>query len=116
VGWEERGGGEMNKSIWGETWTKLRPYVYPAWLTYELGLRSLKYTKSVHEFLEDNHEIISQHIGRFGNQLINLVSTGATFITTQAFLTIPAGLLLYHFFKKDNITNTRTEERLKRFL
>jgi len=105
---------EDKKSIWGNWWTPLRKWVYPAWLIYETSARFYNYSQSVHNYLDSNHENIASYIGEFGSQVLDITCTGGTFLACSAFLTIPASFILHKFFKEDNLTNTKLEEKLKK--
>ena len=105
-----------NKSVWGETWTKCRKWAYPAWLAYETSERFIDYAQSTHNFMDKYHDEISNYIGNTGSQIADAVATAGTFGACEAFLTIPAAVLLYKFFDEDNLTNTKLEGLSKKLL
>jgi len=104
------------RSIWGNSWANMRKWVYPAWLAYELSFRFADYANSVHNFLERSKPGISETIGDFGFQALDAIATHGTFAGCTLYLTLPAGLALYEFFNQDNLTHSKFERRLKKYL
>lgn len=103
---------EQKKSIWGNGWASIRKWFYPAWLAYEISIRFYDYSQSVHLYFEAQQNSVS-FLGKFGIQAIDAVCSTLTFVGCSVFLTAPACFLLYHFFKQENLTDTRFEEKMK---
>lgn len=107
---------KQTKSIWGRWWSPIRKWFYPSWLIYECSYRFYDYAIAVYAYFK-NHQIdIASYIGETGAQSFNTICSVATFVICSGFLTIPACFVLYKFFKIENLTSTKFEERLKRLL
>ena len=104
------------KSIWGDWWTSQRDWVYPSWLAYELTTCFYDYTEAVHNHFEENHGKVTSLFGEFGSRTLEALCEGVTFFGSSAFLTVPACLALYKFFREDNLTGTSFEEQVKKYL
>ncbi|MDN5215072.1 hypothetical protein QQ020_23525 [Fulvivirgaceae bacterium BMA12] len=103
----------QKKSIWGRWWEPLRKWFYPAWLMYETSYRFYEYAQTVHQYFNTHRNDIGSYIGNTVAEILNTFCSGATFVGCSAFLTVPACFVLYKFFKEDNLSATRFEERLK---
>lgn len=101
------------KSIWGSWWEPIRKWFYPAWLAYETSIRFYEYSLSVYHYFLSEHHCIARYVGQLGAQALNVFCTLSTFAICTLFLTLPACFVLFHFFKADNLTNTRWEEKVK---
>jgi hypothetical protein len=107
---------QTKQSIWGKWWTEHRAYAYPAWLIYEASARFYDYAQWVHNYFEKHYENLTPYLGDIGAHTLDILCSSITFVGCSTFLTIPASLALYKFFKEDNLTNTKLEEKIKRFL
>ncbi|MBA7658723.1 hypothetical protein ES703_66682 [subsurface metagenome] len=103
----------MPKSVWGKQWTRDRKWVIPAWFIYEASMRFYDYAFAVHNYIEKRHV---PYIGEVGMRTLGALSSGVVFLVCSAFLVIPGCFALYIFFKKETLTGTKLEERIKRFL
>lgn len=101
------------KSIWGKWWESFRKWFYPAWLIYETSIRFYDYAQSVHQYFIAQQDHLISYIGVLGTQALDLFCSVTTFAICSAFLTVPAGFVLYKLFNVDNLTGTRFEEKLK---
>ncbi len=101
------------KSIWGKWWAPIRKWFYPAWLIYETSVRFADYGQSVHTYFIKQQDYLGSYIGEIGAQSLALFCSMITFVICTLFLTVPACLILFNFFKVINLTRTRLEERLK---
>lgn len=106
----------VEKSIWGNWWASQRDWIYPSWLAYELTTRFYDYTGAVHNHFEENQDDIVLLFGEFGTKTLEALFEGVTFVGCSAFLTVPACLALYKFFREDNLTGTSFEEQIKKYL
>ncbi|GEM_PF-1530755 len=102
------------QSIWGKWWVPIRKWFYPAWLVYETSVRFYEYTKAVHLYFEEQYDHLFSSIGAIGARSLDLLCSAITFTGCTIFLTVPAGFVLYRFFKVDNLTDTRLEARFKK--
>lgn len=100
------------KSIWGKWWEPIRKWFYPAWLIYEVSIRFNDYGKAVHNYFLDQSSLAS-YIGELGAQTLASLCSVATFVICTLFLTLPACLVLFKFFKVINLTGHPIEERFK---
>ncbi len=103
------------KSIWGKWWEQFRKWFYPSWLLYETSIRFYDYTQSVHHYFTKQQDYTISYIGEIGTQILGIFCSVSTFIICTAFLTVPTCFLLYKFFKIENLTGTRFEEKIKPF-
>lgn len=101
------------KSIWGKWWEPLRKWFYPGWLIYETSVRFYAYAKSVHNYFIEQQDYLAIYIGKIATRALVLFCSVSTFAVCTVFLSVPACFLLYHFFKKENLTRTIYEEKLK---
>ncbi len=101
------------KSIWGRWWEPIRKWFYPAWLIYETSIRFYEYALGVHYYLVSQQDILVPYIGNIGTQILDVFSSGVTFIVCTAFLTLPGCFTLYKFFKLDNLSGSQFEAKLK---
>ena len=99
------------KSIWGKWWASIRKWFYPAWLVYETFIRFYAYGQSVH----DCFTMQQTYVGEIGTQTLAIFFSVITFVICATYLTLPASFLIYHFFQIDNLTNTRLEEKIKKY-
>ena len=110
----------MNKnqkhSIWGKWWEPFRKWIYPTWLGFEISMQFYDYTQYIHNFFEKHYDDITPYIGEIGAKTLDIFCSSATFLSCSVFLTAPACYTLYKFFKEDNLTNTKIEEKIKRIL
>ena len=106
---------KQKKSILGTWWEPIRKWFYPSWLVYETSIRFYDYTQSVHNYIEKQHDYIASNIGEIGFLMLDVLCSISTFVICTAFLTIPACFLLYTFFKEDNLTGSKLEEKMKPF-
>lgn len=109
---------ENNKqmpSIFGKWWVPVRKWFYPAWLVYELSLRFYGYSLGVQNYFMNHYDYLSSFLGHSGTSIITAFCVAATFILCFLFLTLPAGYVLYYFFKQENVTATRFEPKLKKY-
>lgn len=104
---------EEKKSIWGAWWVPHRIWFYPVWLIYETSSRFYYYSEGVYFYLETHQESITPYLGEIGAQILYLLCSGLTFLICTAFLTVPAGYILYKLFKEVNLTQTRVEASMK---
>ncbi|AUP80676.1 hypothetical protein [Flavivirga eckloniae] len=102
---------KQSKSIWGKWWTPIRKWFYPAWLIYEVTIRFYDYALAVHSYFMEQQN----YLGEIGALILAVFCSVVTFIICTFYLTIPACFILYKFFKEDNLTKVRFEERIKRF-
>lgn len=97
------------KSVFGKWWLPIRKWFYSSWLVYETSVRFYEYAQAVYQYF-----IIQKYnIGETGIQVLAYSSSILTFIICSVFLTLPAGFILYKFFKDDNLSKTSFEEKLK---
>ncbi|NMH89662.1 hypothetical protein [Flavivirga algicola] len=90
------------KSIFGAWWEPFRKWFYPAWLLYELSIRFYDYALAVYQYIIEQQN----YLGEITAQTLAVFLSIATFIICAFYLTIPASLALYKFFKEDKqITN-----------
>ena len=107
---------EKNKelrSIWGKWWEPIRKWFYPAWLIYEVSIRFNDYGNAVHTYFLNRQPQLEAYIGQLGAQSLASFCSIATFTVCTLFLTLPACLILYKFFKVINLTGNPLEERFK---
>lgn len=103
------------KSIFGKWWLPVRKWFYPIWLSYELSIRFYDYTLSVNDYFIGKQAFYASYIGKIGLQTLAVFCSLSTFIICTAFLTVPACLVFYQFFKIENLTATSFEAEIKRF-
>ncbi|WP_343854166.1 hypothetical protein [Algoriphagus jejuensis] len=107
---------ENNKqptSIWGKWWEPIRKWFYPSWLVYETSVHFYAYAKLVHHYFAGQQDHLVFYFGNTATGMLALFGSISTFAICTAFLTAPACFVLYHFFKKENLTGTIYEKRLK---
>ncbi|MBD8489724.1 hypothetical protein IFO69_13285 [Echinicola sp. CAU 1574] len=102
--------------IWGSQWQAVRKWFYPAWLIYETSYRFYDYSISVYKYIEGYQESVFPILGETGTPILAAFCGMVTFAICTFFLTVPSSFMLYTFFKEDNLTETRFEEKLKRLL
>ncbi|CAM3936840.1 MULTISPECIES: hypothetical protein [Flavobacterium] len=103
------------KSVWGKWWEPIRKWFYPNWLLYELSIRFYDYSIDVHNYFTDQQDYFASFIGEFGTQALAIFCSVATFVICTFFLTVFTCFVLYKFFKIENLTNTRFEEKTKKY-
>lgn len=103
------------KSILGNWWKPIRKWFYPAWLLYELTVRFYDYSIGVYNYFIDQQDCFASYVGEVGTQTLAVFCGVTTFIIYTVFLTVPACFVLYKFFKTENLTNTRFEEKMKKY-
>ena len=106
----------MPKSIWGRPWTRDRKWFYPAWLICETSVRFYGYAHYVYNYFEEHHEWIVPYVGEIGAQTLDVLFFCVVLLGSLAFLTVPACFALYIFFKKESLTGTKFEKKIKRLL
>ncbi|WP_136482850.1 hypothetical protein [Cognatitamlana onchidii] len=89
------------KSVFGSWWEAIRKWFYPAWLIYETSLRFYEYAFGVSNYFINQHE----RIGELFAQILAITSGVATFLICTFYLTLPASITLFKFFKEDKLTN-----------
>ena len=100
------------KSIWGSWWEPVRKWFYPAWLIYETTVRFYAYTIQVHDSIID----LKFHSSDSFVQITAILAGVITFAICFAFLTVPASIALFRFFKSEKITTRSLERKLKTYL
>lgn len=95
------------KSIWGQWWEPIRKWFYPSWLCYETTMHFYEYALSVHNYFIN--------FKTFGTQTLAILGGAATFIVCFAFLTVPASIALFKFFKSEKTYNNPFEKKLKTY-
>ena len=101
-------------SIWGNWWVPIRKWFYPTWLVSETSMRFYEYAQAVFIYFMDGQNGNLTNSGALWIQILATISGILTFVICTIFLTIPAGLLLYYFFKNLNLTGTQFEEKFKK--
>ncbi|MEQ9165098.1 MAG: hypothetical protein RLO12_02480 [Fulvivirga sp.] len=103
------------KSVWGKWWEPIRKWFYPIWLLYELSIRFYDYSIDVHNYFTERQDYFASIIGEIGTQALALFCGVATLAICTFFLTASTCFILYKFFKVENLTNTRFEEKTKKY-
>lgn len=101
------------KSVWGKWWELIRKLFYPTWLFYELTIRFYDYSIDVHNYFTEQQHYLT--FGEITTQFLAIFCGVLTFVVCTFFLTIPACYILYKFFKIENLTNSRFEEKMKKY-
>ncbi len=102
------------KSIWGKWWEPIRKWFYPTWLIYETSFRFYEYGHAVHAYLIALPHYSASKIVEIGLPTLAVFCGFLTFAVCTLFLTLPASYLLYQFFKQDNLSQSRFEQKLKK--
>lgn len=103
------------QSIWGKWWEPIRKWFYPSWLIYETSIRFYDYARSVHNYVGLQQSYITSHIGEVATEFLAASCSISTFAVCSAFLTVPAGIALFNFFKEESVTNSPLERRIKTY-
>lgn len=101
------------KSIWGNRWEPIRKWFYPVWLAYETTIRFYDYGLAVHCYIQEHQGFIMRLLGKMSVAVVDVICSGGTFIVCSVFLTLPACYILFNFFKKENLTGSDLETKLK---
>lgn len=99
------------KSIWGKWWEPNRKWFYPAWLLYETTVHFYDYAFSAYQFFINQQD----GIGEVAAQALSILGSLGTFVICFAFLTIPASLALFKFFKPEGTGNSSFEIEIKKY-
>lgn len=102
--------------IWGKWWASFRKWFYPVWLAYESSIRFYEYAVAAHSYCIDQQDFLSNYIGKFGTHALGIFCGAASFAICSLYLTLPACLAIFRFFKEESLTNTVLEEKLKTIL
>ncbi len=97
------------KSIWGKWWIPIRKWFYSAWLICELSIRFYDYSQSIYLYFIRQLDVWGEII----TQTLAVISSIVIFSFCTFYLTIPACIILYKFFKDEALTKTRFEQNLK---
>lgn len=104
---------EQNRSIWGNWWEPFRKWVYPAWLLYEVSIRFYDYAWTAYRYIIKLLSQTAPWLGSIATQVLSITGSLLTFVLCTAFMSVPTCLILYKFFKVNNLTSTRFERRMK---
>ncbi len=97
------------KSIWGKWWVPIRKWFYPAWLIYEASIRFYDYAIDLYKYTIG----LQDYIGETSTQILAVFSGIITFVICSFYLTVPASLALFKFFKKEKPISHSFEDRIK---
>ncbi|SEC41062.1 hypothetical protein SAMN04489761_2917 [Tenacibaculum sp. MAR_2009_124] len=100
------------KSIWGTWWEPIRKWFYPAWLGYETSIRFYDYALSSYSFVRT----YENYFGAFGIEVLAVLAAILTFVICFVFLTIPASIALFKFFKPEETYRITFEMKIKKYL
>lgn len=99
------------KSIWGAWWTSFRKWFYSAWLVYETSIRFFEYALDVYQYF-----IIRElNLGENTVQILAVLCSSLTFLICFFYLTVPATLALYRYFKPETLSKNPIEEKFKTY-
>lgn len=99
------------KSIWGTWWTSFRKWFYSAWFIYETSIRFYEYSLPVHQYFI----IREQNLGENMAQVLAVLCSSLTFAICFFFLTVPATIALFRYFKNETISNNSIEQKIKTY-
>lgn len=100
----------QQKSVFGMWWKPIRKWFYPAWLIYETSIRFYEYALAVDKYFIE----LQDSIGELFAQILAITCGLTTFLICTFYLTIPACITLYEFFKEDKPSATFLH-RIKRY-
>lgn len=100
-------------SIWGNWWIPVRKWFYPAWLCYETTYRFYDYALGTYEYVAQPSSQLLALLGSVATHGLALLCSTITFLICSAFLTVPACIILYHFFNTVDLTGTALEQKMK---
>ncbi len=106
---------EQRKSIYGRRWEPVRKWFYSSWLIYELSIHFYDYAIAVHNYLIEQQGDFALRLGEMGTQASAIFCSVGTFIIYTFFLTVPAGFVLFTFFKTESLTGTQFERKIKKY-
>lgn len=99
------------KSIWGTWWTSFRKWFYASWLIYETGIRFYEYALPVHQYFMRQGE----HLGENTAQVLAYLCSSLTFMLCFFFLTVPATIALFRYFKMEDTSRNTIEQKIKTY-
>lgn len=102
-------------TIFGNRWEPIRKWLYPSWIFYELSIRFYEYAISIQSYLVGRHNLLAVYLGDIEMKTLALTFSLSTFIISTFFLTLPSCYVLYYFFKRENLTSTSFEIKLKKY-
>lgn len=102
----------IENSIWGAWWTSFRKWFYTAWLIYETSIVFYRYALSTHQYLISTKE----HLGNSSAQLLAVLGSTLTFAICFLYLTVPATIALFRYFKAETISQNKIEKKIKIYL
>lgn len=106
---------EQRKSIYGRRWEPIRKWFYSSWLIYELSIHFYGYAIAVHNYLIEQQGYFTSRLGEMGTQVSAIFCSVGAFIIYTFFLTVPAGFVLFKFFKTESLTGTELERKMKKY-
>jgi hypothetical protein len=100
----------QQKSVFGTWWVPVRKWFYPAWLIYETSIRFYEYA-----FAVGNYFIDQGSFGELFAQILAITCGLAAFLVCIFYLTIPACIALYAYFKDDPIMAYPSMYKIKKY-